>query len=145
MNRRSMLRGAGGALAGIGVALPAIIPASPDAELIAVCAEFDACDRRVRYIYDEAAMDEDATAAAAAPLFAREGELLERLYQLRATTAEGMLARARTLAQHGGDGAFSLELDHSTGTGRMVIALMRDALAISDMPIPSKLVGEAQS
>ena len=50
-----------------------------------------------------------------------------------------------SLAQHGGAGAFSLELDHSTGTGRMVIALMRDALAISSMPIPSKLVGEAQS
>ena len=88
---------------------------------------------------------ERSTAAAAAPLFAREGELLERLYRLRATTADGVLARARTLAQHGGDGAFSLDLDHSTGTGRMVIALMQDALAISGMPIPSKLVGEALS
>ena len=49
-----------------------------------------------------------------------------QLGTLRATTAEGIAARARCLAVHNADGAFSME-DPNTTTGRLLRWLMRDA------------------
>ena len=66
---------------------------------------------------------------------------IDRIYILRATTPEGILARARTLAVHGGEGGLSLEISHTTWSGRMVAALLRDALLMAGLPVPAALIG----
>ncbi len=128
-SRRVMLR--------TSLALPLAAPAfaaaafttGDDAELIGVCAEFIACDRRQRAIYDGPDdVDDDEAAAATAPIFARMKGLLAQMEQLRATTSDGIAARAQSLAQHSGEGAFSFDA-RSTITGRLLACLLRDAAA----------------
>lgn len=53
-----------------------------------------------------------------------------QLGALRATTADGIAARARCLAVHNADGAFSMKHSNTT-TGRLLRYLMRDAAALS--------------
>lgn len=108
----------------------AAVTAGSDAELIQVCAEFIACDRQQRAIYDGPDdVDDDEAAAAAAPIFARMKGLLAQMEQLRAKTSDGIAARAQSLAQHSGEGAFSFDA-RSTITGRLLGCLMRDAAAL---------------
>ncbi len=118
---------AGSALA----AAPAAAAPGGDAELIRLCAEFMACDRQQRAVYDGPAAieDEDEAGAATAPIFARMYELLDRMEQLRATTSDGISARAQSLAQHSGDWAFSFDA-RGTITGRLLDYLLRDAAAL---------------
>ena len=52
-----------------------------------------------------------------------------QLGELRATTADGIAARARCLALHNLDGAFSMD-DPDTTTGLLVHYVMRDAAAL---------------
>ena len=52
-----------------------------------------------------------------------------QLGELRATTAEGIAARARCLAVHNSDGAFTMDEPDST-TGLLVHYVMRDAAAL---------------
>ena len=105
--------------------LQTLIEAHPDR------AEFVACDRQQRAIYDgpDAIEDEDEAAAATRPIFARMHDLLDRMEQLRALTSDGVAARARSLAQHSGDGAFSFDT-RTTITGRLLGFLLRDAAAV---------------
>jgi len=134
MNRRNLLSAAPAVLmlpgAGIACAGQAAVP-SPDADLLAVCAEFNACDLRQRAIYDEPdAMDDGGKAGqAAAPIFARMDALLDRMEHLRAATPAGIAARAGSLAQHSGEWAFSFDAQ-GTITGRLLDYLMRDAAAL---------------
>jgi hypothetical protein len=129
MNRRNLLS-AGPALmvlAGAGLNAAAAAP-NPDADLLAVCAEFNACDLRQRAIYDgpDAVEDDGRAALAAAPIFARMDALLNRMEHLRAASPAGIAARAGSLAQHSGGWAFSFE-GRGTITGRLLDYLMRDA------------------
>ncbi len=132
MNRRNLLAvtpalvGLAGAGLGAAVAAP-----NPDADLLAVCAEFNACDLRQRAIYDgpDAVEDDGKAALAAAPIFARMDALLDRMEHLRAATPAGIAARAGSLAQHSGGWEFSFDA-RGTITGRLLDYLLRDVAAL---------------
>ncbi len=55
--------------------------------------------------------------------------LVMQMGELRATTADGITARARCLALHNADGAHSMDVPDDT-TGRLLRWLMRDAAAL---------------
>ena len=132
MNRRNLLAvgPAMAALAGAGLGAAAAAPA-PDAELLAVCAEFNACDLRQRAIYDgpDAIGDDEKAELATAPIFARMRALLNHMEHLRAVSPAGIAARAGSLAQHAGHWEFSFDA-RGTMPGRMLDYLMRDAAAL---------------
>jgi len=132
MNRRNLLS-AGPALIGLaGAGLDAAAAApNPDADLLAVCAEFNACDLRQRAIYDgpNAIEDDGKAGQAAAPIFARMHTLLDHMAHLRAVSAAGIAARAGSLAQHSGGMEFSFDAQ-GTITGRLLDYLLRDAAAL---------------
>ncbi len=102
----------GGAFAGAvvlpdpGEAFP--VAASPDAELIRLCAECDALQGQIDALYLpqldhlptlEILAAEDTRTRAVKPIADRQDPLLERICELRATTPQGHIARARTLLQ----------------------------------------------
>lgn len=117
-------------LAGAGLGAAAAAP-NPDADLFAVCAEFNACDLRQRAIYDgpDAVEDDGKAALVAAPIFAQMHTLLDHMEHLRAATPAGIAARAGSLAQHSGGRAFSFDAQ-GTITGRLLDYLLRDAAAL---------------
>ena len=59
-------------------------------------------------------------------IFGVKHALIMQLGDFRATTADGVAARARCLAIHNSDGAFAMD-DPNTDTGRLLRYLMRDA------------------
>ena len=103
----------------------------PDAELIAVCTEFEAAEIWVRAVYNgpNAVVDDEQAELAAAIERDQMSVLLERMDALRASTPAGVQARAHTLALHNGDWGFSFDSDTTT-TGRLLGYLMRDAAAL---------------
>ncbi len=105
--------------------------ARPDADLLAACAEFNACDLQQRAIHDgpNAIEDDESAAVAAAPISSRMDALLDCMEHLRAASPAGIAARAGSLAQHSGEWAFSFD-ERSTITGRLLDYLMRDAAAL---------------
>ena len=132
MNRRKLLS-TGPALIGLasaGLDAAAAAP-NPDADLLAACAEFNACDLQQRAIYDgpNSIEDDDEAAVASAPIFTRMDALLDCMEHLRAASHAGIAARAGSLAQHAGHWAFSFD-ERSTMTGRLLDHLMRDAAAL---------------
>ena len=137
MNRRSMLAAGSAAmiLAGTGLGVAAAVP-NPDVDLIAACAEFNACDLRQRAIYDgpDALDDDEASGQAAAPIFVQMHTLLDRMEHLRATSHAGIAARAGSLAQHCGQWAFSFDA-RNTIAGRLLDYLMRDAAALGRVEV----------
>lgn len=132
MNRRKLLSASPAliGLASAGLDAAAAAP-SPDADLLAACAEFNACDLQQRAIYDgpDAIEDDEGAAAAAAPIFTRMNAILDCMEHLRAASSAGVAARAGSLAQHAGDWMFSFD-ERSTMTGRLLNYLMRDAAAL---------------
>ena len=135
------LTGAGFAGGALVLAMPTEAPAvtvlepSADAELIAVCAAFDAAEARFRAIFDGPAAIADDEEAADAGAIERDqmSALLDRMNMLRATTTVGIQARAHTLALYNGDWRFSFDRDSttlSTITARLLGYLMRDAAAL---------------
>ncbi len=135
MNRRGLLA-AVPALT-LGCAGAAVAAPNPDADLLAICAEFNACDVRQRAIYDgpDAVEDDGKAALAAAPIFARMEVLLNRMEDLRAASAIGITARAGSLAQHSGGMEFSFDAQ-DTITGRLLDYLLRDAAALGKAGAP---------
>ncbi len=91
MNRRKLLAGAAGALAGTTLAIGGAVAKgsqvenstpAPDAELIAVCAEFDALERQSCIINGtgpDCVPDDDEADRVTAPISARMHELLDRM------------------------------------------------------------------
>ncbi len=109
--------------------------AFPDADLIAVCAEFDACDRQATTIHGtgpDSIVDDGKADAASTPLRARMHALLDRMEDLRATTPPGIQARAHSLAQHGGHGEYTFDCP-TTMAGRLLHMLMRDSVALGGL------------
>ena len=103
-----------------------------DAELIAVCCEFDACERQTAIIHGtgpDCVVDDDEANAVSAPIFARMHVLLDRMDELRATTPAGIQARAHCLAQHCGSLQYSFDYE-DTIPGRLLGYLMRDSAAL---------------
>ena len=92
MNRRSLF-----SAAVAGVMLPGAVlvsnvrtsDISPDADLIATCTEFDACERKTSIIHGtgpECVVDDDEANVVSAPIFTRMRVLLNRMDELRAMT-----------------------------------------------------------
>lgn len=128
--RRSFLAGAAGLVVGAGSGLVAVA-SRPDAELIGVCAAFDAHELAQQAVYEgpAAIVDDDAADAAAAPHLGRMGELADQMEALHATTPAGIAARAHTLALHAGHGHYSFSYGDGTA-GRLLRQLLRDAAAL---------------
>jgi len=143
MNRRGLLA-AVPALT-LGCAGAAVAAPNPDADLLAICAEFNACDVRQRAIYDgpDAVEDDGKAALAAAPIFARMEVLLNRMEDLRAASAIGITARAGSLAQHSGGMEFSFDAQ-DTITGRLLDYLLRDAAALGKAGAPPPVNRDAK-
>jgi len=130
--RRALLAGASAvaaAAAFAGVAQAAEPHA--DAELLAVCAAFDATEHKYRRLFYGPAriVDDDERALAQEPIYAEQERLLEPLCRLRATTLDGFRARARTLALWAPDLLVPDETMEPTTDERMVAALLRDMTA----------------
>ena len=92
---------AGAGAAAFGIALPiaaAQAGDNPDAELIALCGQFDAMERQIRALYDAHTRleDEPALMLAVAPIEADQKLLARRICSTVAVTPEGHLARVRT-------------------------------------------------
>jgi hypothetical protein len=138
--RRGLL-GASATLAAIGFAGPAqaiagtLSPAAdaahPDAALIALCAQFEATEARMRGLYDGPNAVSDDEAELTVP---RLDEvlcgLLPRLNVSQAKTPAGVHAGARLLAAHNGHGDFSWE-DPDTMAGMLLGHVIRDAAAVA--------------
>ena len=108
LSRRALLgTGAGLALGGSAAAgISATDTASPDAELIGLCAECDAlqaqidaiwADRKTHLPHAEQVAIEHVRDAAQTPLLDAQDPLLQRICELRASTPQGHAACARTL------------------------------------------------
>lgn len=83
------------------VVLPPVADHHADAELVAVCARFDAIERHINSHYSGGSRkieDDEERDAVLAPFQEAQAPLLEHIVELRATTLDGFLARARTLA-----------------------------------------------
>jgi len=125
--RRGLLGGAA-ALAVAPIAPVMSAHPHPDRELIAVCAEFDAIERYINSHYAGGSRkieDDDERDVAIAPFQEAQEPLLERIVALLATTPDGFMARARTLA------LWDLDAMRQIGPGnyledRMLAALLRD-------------------
>ncbi len=123
--RRGLLGGA--AVLAVAPVAPTM-SAHPDCELIAVCAEFDAIERHINSHYAGGSRnieDDEERDVAIAPFQEAQEPLLERIIALRATTLDGFMARARTLA------LWDLDAMRQIGPGnyleyRMLAALLRD-------------------
>ncbi len=139
--RRALLAGAGAAVALPGAIAPAGASPCPDADLIRLCGAFDACEMRLSAIFNPVPddYDEETANAEAKPNYERMSALLDRMEAAHATTPEGILARARTLGVHAGEGAYCMDIG-PTWAGRLVAVLLRDALALSGLPIPAMLL-----
>ena len=142
MNRRNLLTTALGSVAlpsavtAAGISLTGTPPAHPDADLIAVCAEFDAHERQTMIIHGDGPdciVDDTEASVVSAPIFARMHVLLDRMDELRATTPAGIQARAHSLALHGGDFGYSFDYP-DTMVGRLLVYLMRDSAALGGSP-----------
>jgi hypothetical protein len=102
---RRMLFGGARAMLLAAAAPPAAAGAPPpatgdDAELVRLCAEHDALERRYLGLYDgpDAIEDEDERDRAADPVRLQQSPLMERIMAAQPATTAGHRARARTLA-----------------------------------------------
>ena len=141
MNRRNLLTAAAASvmLPGAVKAEGAGQPVHPDAELIAACAEY----RRIQWAFEayydtlpDGDIDDDDPAWA---MLGPVNALVEQIVALRATTAEGHLARGRALAFHYQPHHASLQDDPDRAfSDRAQAAALRDLVSIergAAMPI----------
>ncbi len=95
--------------------------ADPDAELLAVCAEFDAVEHRRNAMFDDDTLTDGANAA----IREEQAPLVDRLCDLQAVTIQGMRARARSLVLYDDE---VLERRTVYTNGRIVAAVLRDLI-----------------
>ncbi len=105
--------------------------AHPDAALLALAGRFIAHEHLVQAMPCDAetSADEAVQTAEQRLLLDHKHGLVMQMGELRATTADGITARARCLALHNADGAHSMDVPDDT-TGRLLRWLMRDAGAL---------------
>ncbi|MBW4037186.1 MAG: hypothetical protein HIU90_17120 [Proteobacteria bacterium] len=128
MNRRAALSNlVAGTAATAALSVGISQAAGADAELIALCRQFDANERRYLSLYsddipieDEAARDE-----VAAPIQDQQSDLAERITSYRITTLAGFAAVARSLGLW--DSTVGEPSDHSGVNEKLVAMLVRDA------------------
>jgi len=156
MQRRGLLRGATAVMTA-GAVTATMAHATPvaslggdegcgtstaDDALIVLCATFDDCERQVEAIYDTEPDDNQAEAAVSLVL-RHQSELAVRIAGTAAHTADGIVAIARSVAIHNGNGAHDFDPSQGTTTGRLMTALLREVCLLSSNPAPSELAGRA--
>ena len=136
MNRRNLLTAVGAS-----VMLPDAVRAkgmvfmttpSPDADLIRVAEQFIANEQAPRAEPCDAepgTPEEQQSDWRNHQMVGVQRTLTLKLETMRATTADGIAVRARCLAVHNADFAFSME-DRNTTTGSLVRQLIRDAAPV---------------
>ncbi len=128
MNRRDAIANlVAGTAAALAVAVPASQAAAADAELIALCAQFDANERRYIALYadDLAIEDEAARDALAEPIQAEQHDLARRITGYPITTLAGFSAVARSLGLW--DSTIGDPADHGGVNEMLTAMLVRDA------------------
>ena len=105
--------------------------AHPDAELIALAERFITGEIAVQDWPPGA--DGDLPEPEFSQAVSAQDALASEMGALRATTVDGVAARARCLAAHNSGFDFSMD-DPDTATGRLVHYLMRDAAALGGSP-----------
>ena len=129
MNRRHLLTGAAASVMLPGAAMSDVRTSDigADAELIAMAERFIADEQAIRDwpCGADGNLPEEFYDAVVA-----QDALSSQMGALRATTVEGVAARARCLAAHNLEYDFAMD-DADTATGRLVHYLMRDAAALS--------------
>jgi hypothetical protein len=128
-SRRALLGGTAALLAGTVVAATTsagTAAATPDAELIALCAEIDRLEDKIdSFTIKGATLKEEEAQDLLAQPFADEQEpLIFQLCDMPATTIEGIRARARTLVKWAPD----WENKSSGYDSAMISALLRDLI-----------------
>ena len=123
----------GAAFAGVVVLPnPGEMAENPDGELIGLCAECDALQARIDKEYttpwehlsrEQATAREEAIDAAIEPLHDAQDPLLHRICELRATTPQGQVARARTLIAWDKDPCWSAD---ACWNSQLIGAIVRD-------------------
>ena len=106
--------------------LPSSSAPSPDAELLAVCAAFDAVEHDRDAMFDDGTLTDEANAT----IRAAQDRRVERICTLRALTLPGLQARARSLLLFD-DGFLERRLVHAPD--RMMAAIVRDL--VEDAPV----------
>lgn len=102
---------------------------SPDAELIRLCAEYEAAERRIKDLYAPDDVDEDKAGIVLTGINAEADLILRRMEELPAQTPAGIHAIARAVAACNSDFESNF---HSKGTWpcRLLVCLMRNAAAL---------------
>ncbi|MGI4797511.1 MAG: hypothetical protein ACRYG8_26380 [Janthinobacterium lividum] len=108
-------------MAGVRPLAPPPVAPDPDTALLAVCAEFDAVERRRSAMFDDDTLTDEANAA----IREEQAPLVDRLCDLQAVTIEGMRARARSLVLY--DDAV-MERHTVYTNDRLVAAVLRDLI-----------------
>jgi hypothetical protein len=143
MNRRNLLSAAAasvmlpGVVKAEGISITGMPSPHPDADLLALVERFIAHEQIIRAMPCDAVPGTpaaDQEEAEQRQIFGVKHALTMQLGDLRATTADGVAARARCLAIHNSDGAFAMD-DPNTDTGRLLRYLMRDAGALGGAAI----------
>lgn len=99
--------------------LPSASTPSPDAELLATCAAFDAAEHHRHATFDDGTLTDEANAT----LRAEQDRRVERICTLRALTPLGWQARARSLVLFDEE-VLERRLVHASD--RMMAAILRD-------------------
>ena len=99
--------------------LPSSSAPNPDAELLAVCAAFDAAEHRRSAMFDNGTLTDEANAT----IRAAQDQKVKRICALRAVTPQGWRARARSLVLFD-DEFLERRLVHAPD--RMMAAILRD-------------------
>lgn len=102
----------------------------PDAELIRLCAEYEALEVRICGLFDgpDAIEDEGALDLAAEPLRKEQDALLRRITPVPAATVAGLLARIRLLAAEMPEWITVDDDDYRER--RMIGSILRDGLLL---------------
>ena len=101
--------------------VPVAAAPNPDAELLAVCAEFDALEHRRNAAFD----DDNLTDEAHDALREEQAPLVDQMCALQAVTPEGMRARARSLVLYDPE---VVERRIVYTDDRLVAAVLRDLI-----------------
>ncbi|HQT89597.1 MAG TPA: hypothetical protein PK677_13780 [Acidiphilium sp.] len=132
MNRRRTLASLAAGTAAALVAPIAAHAGNPDAELIALCARFDANERRYLSFYSGGAneiTDDDERDAVTDPIAYKQRDLAEQITGHRITTLAGFAAVARSLGLW--DSQIGEPEKHGCINEQLVAMLVRDGRAMS--------------
>ena len=124
------------AAANPGAFAPLPVAPSPDAELIRLCDAFNALEAKIQAAYSdgpEGIEDDNARDDFLEPIRAAQDDLLCQIEAIRATTMQGVMARAAMFAGWADDILADWAESHSYDE-RMLLALVRDAAALSGPP-----------